>query len=97
MSLGFRLEQYTLKHPQAVLRVQARVDGDIDEILIFRGFSSSLVRPTAFDPDVPVIPDGAEIETIDILAGPYNPDQPRYLHQGLSWGEMQGFLEAAGL
>ena len=97
MSLGFRLEQYTLKHSQAVLRVQARVDGDMDEILIFRGFSSSLVRPTAFDPDVPVIPDGAEIETIDILAGPYNPDQPRYLHQRLSWGEMQGFLEAAGL
>lgn len=94
---GLRLEQYTLRHPQAVLRVVARVAGEMDEILIFRGFSSSLVRPTAFDPDVPVLPENATIEAIDILAGPYNPDQPRYLHQGLSWEAMQGFLEAAGL
>lgn len=97
MSPSFRLEQYTLRHPQAVLRVLARVDGEADEILIFRGFSSSLVRPTAFDPDVPVLPESAEIDAIDILAGPYNPEQPRYLHQGLSWTEMQVFLEAAGL
>jgi hypothetical protein len=97
MAPGFRLEQYTLRHPQAVLRVQARVTGEMDEILIFRGFSSSLVRPTAFDPDVPVLPEDATIDSIDILAGPYNPDQPRYLHQGLSWEEMQGFLEAAGV
>ncbi len=97
MDSGFRLEQYTLRHPQAVLRVVARVAGEMDEILIFRGFSSSLVRPTAFDPDVPVLPEDATIDSIDILAGPYNPDQPRYLHQGLSWQEMQGFLEAAGL
>lgn len=97
MTPGFRLEQYTLRYPQAVLRVAARVAGEPDEILIFRGFSSSLVRPTAFDPDVPVLPDDAAIETIDILAGPYNPDQPRYLHRGLSWDEMLSFLEAAGV
>lgn len=97
MSPSLRLEQYTLRHPQAVLRVQARIGEEADEILIFRGFSSSLVRPTAFDPEVPVLPEGAKIETIDILAGPYNPDQPRYLHQELSWDEMQTFLATAGL
>lgn len=97
MTPGFRLEQYTLRHPQAVLRVVATVAGEADEVLIFRGFSSSLVRPTAFDPDVPVLPPDAAIETIDILAGPYNPDQPRYLHRGLSWEDMQGFLASAGL
>lgn len=97
MSPGYRLEQYTLKYPQAVLVVAATVAGEKDEVVIFRGFSSSLVRPTASDPDVPVLPAEAEIQAIDILAGPYNPDQPQYLHRGLSWAEMQGFLDAAGV
>jgi hypothetical protein len=97
MTPGFRLEQYTLQHPNAVLLVRAVVEGENDEILIFRGFSSSLVRPTAFDPDVPVLPDTAEIQAIDICQGPYNPEQPRYIHQGLSWLEMATFLTNAGL
>lgn len=98
MTPGFRLEQYTLQHPNAVLLVRAVVDGENnDEIIIFRGFSSSLVNPTAFDPDVPVLPDTAEIQTIDICQGPYTPDQPRYIHQGLSWPEMAVFLTNAGL
>ena len=48
----FRLEQYTLKHPQEVLLVKAEVNGELDELMVFKGFSSSLVRSTAFDPDV---------------------------------------------
>ncbi len=47
-----RLEQYTVKRPQEVLLVTVEVDGERDEVAIFRGFSSSLMRPTAFDPDV---------------------------------------------
>lgn len=92
-----RLEQYTLRHPQEVLLAQALVDGEPDQVVIFRGFSSSLMRPTAFDPDVPVLPETATIQTIDRLQGPYTPDQPRYLQQGLTWAEMAERLAELGL
>ena len=87
LSIEKQLEQYTLQNPQEVLLVTAEVDGELDEILIFRGFSSSLVRPTAPDPDVPVLPDDAVIAKIDRLAGPYQPDNPTYLERQLSWAE----------
>lgn len=92
MLAGERLEQYSLRHPQEVLLVQAQIDGEADQIVIFKGFSSSLTRPTASDPDVPVLPAHATIETIDRLAGPYNPAQPEYLQQGLSWQDFQKLL-----
>ena len=43
------------------------------ELLIFRGFSSSVTHPTAFDPDRPALPEGAVIETAELLSGPLNP------------------------
>lgn len=92
-----RLEQYTIKRPQEVLLVSATVDGEEDEITIFKGFSSSLMRPTAFDPDVPVLPDDAVIEKIDRLVSPYTPDNPQYIEQGLTWETMQPHLEAVGV
>ncbi|MBO9997843.1 MAG: hypothetical protein J7641_02360 [Cyanobacteria bacterium SID2] len=91
-----RLERYTLKRPQEVLLVCATVDGEDDEIVIFKGFSSSLMRPTAFDPDVSVLPDDATIEKIDRLASPYTPENPQYIEQGLTWETMQPYLEAVG-
>jgi hypothetical protein len=97
LSPGRRLEQYTLQHPQEVLLVRAHVAGQADEILIFRGFSSSLVRPTASDPDVPMLPEDADIQSIDILKGPYSPAEPQYLQQALSWPQMLSLLEAAGV
>ncbi|MEA5447018.1 hypothetical protein VB780_00445 [Leptolyngbya sp. CCNP1308] len=97
MTPGFRLEQYTLKLPQVVLLVQAIIDGKADEVLIFRGFSSSLMHPTAADPEVPVLPENAEIEAIDIMVGPYNPAAPQYLHRGLAWADMLPLLENAGV
>ncbi|HIK45791.1 MAG TPA: hypothetical protein IGR64_13040 [Leptolyngbyaceae cyanobacterium M65_K2018_010] len=97
MTPGFRLEQYTLKRPKEVLLVRALVAGEADEVVIFRGFSSSLVRPTAFDPDVPVLPEGADIQSIDILEGPYTPEHPRYLQSGLSWPQMVSVLESVGV
>jgi hypothetical protein len=96
-SKGYRLEQYTLKRPQEVLQVRAIVTGEEDEVVIFRGFSSSLVRPTAADPDVPVLPEDAEIQSIDRLEGPYNPANPTYLQQGLSWDDMLALLSAVGV
>ncbi|MGF1567154.1 MAG: hypothetical protein ACFCVD_03615 [Nodosilinea sp.] len=94
---GLRLEQYTLRQANIVLLVQARIAGEEDEVIIFRGFSSSLGRPTAFDPDVPVLPATAEILTIDILASPYSPENPRYLQRGLSWADFQPLLTEVGL
>ncbi|MEM6425858.1 MAG: hypothetical protein AAGF66_11905 [Cyanobacteria bacterium P01_H01_bin.119] len=86
---GQQLEQYSLRYPQEVLRVTAEIDGETDEILIFRGFSSSLVRSTAADPDVAVLPATAKIISIDRLQGPYNPDTPQYLEQALTWSDFQ--------
>jgi len=51
-------EQYTAKRSHEVLIVTVQIEGESDQIAIFKG-SSSLMRPTAFDPEVPVLPDKA--------------------------------------
>ena len=96
MNIGSRLEQYTVKRPQEVLIVTAEIDGEMDEIAIYKGFSSSLVRPTAFDPDVPILPESANILAIDRLVGPLNPTKPEYIQQGLTWETIQPLLEEVG-
>jgi len=88
-----QLEQYTIQHPTEVLLITARVEGEVDEIMIFRGFSSSLVKSTSFDPDIPVLPDNAEILEIARLASPYNPNCPQYLEKKISW---QTFAQRLG-
>ena len=96
-SMGRRLEQYTIKRPQEVLIVTAEIDGEEDQIAIFKGFSSSLMRPTSSDPDVPVLPPDAKIVTIERVASPYNPDAPRYLQKGLTSETMQQLLSEVGV
>lgn len=96
-SIEKRLEQYTLKRSQEVLLIKAEIDGELDEIAIFKGYSSSLMRPTAFDPDIPVLPDRAKIISIDRLLSPYNPDAPRYIQQGLTWETIQQLLSESGI
>lgn len=96
-SVGKRLEQYTAKRSYEVLLVTVEIQGELDQIAIFKGFSSSLMRPTAFDPEVPVLPDEAKILTIDRVASPYNPQSPRYIQQGLSWETIQPLLLEAGV
>ncbi len=96
-TIARRLEQYTVKRPTEVLIVKLESEGQFDEIAIFKGFSSSLVRSTAFDPEIPVLPEGAKIISVDRLAGPYNPNNPRYLQQGLSWETMQSLLLEVGI
>lgn len=97
LSAGYRLEKYTLKRPQEVLIVQAEIEGEPDQVMIFKGFSSSLMRPTAYNPDIPVLPESAKILTIDRLQGPYTPESPNYLAQGLTWESFQPLLEAVGV
>ena len=96
-SKGLRLEAYTMQYPQEVLLVTIEVEGILDEVAIFKGFSSSLMCPTAFDPEVPIIPEEAEIQTIDRLHSPYNPNTPRYIDRALSWDVFEPLLVQAGL
>jgi hypothetical protein len=96
-SIGKRLEQYTAKRTKEVLIVTVEIADEEDTIAIFKGFSSSLMRPTAFDTDVPVLPDGANILNIDRVASPYNPEAPRYIQQGISWEAMEVLLSEVGV
>jgi hypothetical protein len=89
---GQKLEKYSSQHPQEVLLIKLKLDEECDEVMIFKGFSSSLMRSTAFDPDVSVISDRAEILTIDRLVAPYKPNQPNYIQQGITWQEFQDYL-----
>ena len=97
MTKILRLEQYTERRRQEVLLVTAEIAGEPDQIAIFRGFSSSLMRSTAFDPDVPVLPETATIVSIDRLHGPLDPSHPQYLQQGLTWETIQPLLAEAGV
>lgn len=96
-SVAQRLEQYTTKRSQEVLLVTVDIDGEQDQIAIFKGFSSSLMRPTAYDPDIPVLSDRAKIISIDRVASPYDPQSPRYIQQGLTWETMQPLLSEVGV
>lgn len=96
-SASKRLEQYTRVRSHEVLLVSVELAGELDQIAIFKGFSSSLMRPTAFDPDVPVLSDQAKIISIDRVASPYNPQLPRYIQQGLTWETIQPLLLEVGV
>jgi hypothetical protein len=97
VSVGFRLEQYTVQFPREVLLVDIKVKDQPDQIAIFKGFSSSLMCPTAFDAEVPMIPPEAEICGIDRLQAPYNPNSPRYIQRNISWEDFVELLEKEGL
>lgn len=83
-SLEQRLEAYSRLHPQEVLVVSVEIEGKEDLITVFKGFSSSLMYPTAFDPDVPILPDSAIVLRVDRVASPYNPEHPVYIEENVS-------------
>lgn len=87
------LEQYTRQRPQEVLIVTAQIGENQEEVMIFRGFSSSLTSSTASDPDVSLLPPTVTFVKIDRLAAPYNPGDPVYLQRDLSWAEMTTLLK----
>lgn len=96
--LSWRLEKYSEIHPDEVLMIELKTNsGEEDIVLIYNGFSSSLVKPTIYDLDIPVIEQNAEIISIDRLTSPYNPDQPQYIQQGLSLSEMEQLLHKSNL
>ncbi len=78
------LEAISRDRPDRVLRLRGElpVDGEVREpfeLLIFRGFSSSVSHPTGFDPDVPALPEGSTIRGAELLAGPLNPADEQLL------------------
>ena len=92
-SPGSRLEKYTLQRKSEVLMVELQTaSGEEDIVTVYAGFSSSLMRSTAFDPDVPIIAADSQIISIDRLASPYNQDNPQYIASGLTWTEMEHIL-----
>ncbi|MGK7911994.1 MAG: hypothetical protein AB4050_11025 [Synechococcus sp.] len=82
-----QLEAYTVDRPNEVLLIEATVEGDADEIVVFRGYSSSTVRPTAADLNVPILPQDGEIVSISRLKAPYNPQSPQVIEAGIAWDE----------
>ncbi|MGD1936147.1 MAG: hypothetical protein ACFCA4_01125 [Cyanophyceae cyanobacterium] len=83
MTVEKQLEAYSDRHRDEVLLVHATIDGEADTIMIFRGFSSSLSRATAYDPDVPVLPESATIQTIDRVKSPYIPEFPQFIERDI--------------
>ena len=78
------LEAISRDRPNRVLRIRGTVQSsegaeEALEVLIFRGFSSCTTHPTDFDPDQSVLPDGAALETAELLRGPLNPQQEERL------------------
>ena len=85
------LETISRDRPDRVLRLTGELPspeasalgadrpGEPFELLIFRGFSSSLSHPTGFDPDQPALPATAKIEAAELLAGPLNPSKEQRL------------------
>jgi len=96
-SIEKRLEKYTLQHPQQVLLLTTETEGQEDQILIFKGFSSSLTGATSFDPDQPILSPSTTIKKIDILSSPYNPNSPHYLQQSLTPEQIEHLLINSGI
>lgn len=89
-SLLQRLEQISRERPDRVLRLSGQLPLALDppdetsawepfELLIFRGFSSSVTHPTAYDPDQSALPPGAVLGSADLLAGPLDPSNEQVL------------------
>lgn len=78
------LEAISRTRPDRVLRLRGELAGESGELepfelLIFRGFSSSVSHPTSFDPDQPALPASASVATAELLAAPLNPAAERQL------------------
>ncbi len=100
------LEAISRERPDRVLRLRGEVpvEGDGNpsaggaarepfELLIFRGFSSSVSHPTGFDPDVPALPEGSTISAAELLVGPLNPAAE---HRLAGPEPVEGFRTPAG-
>ncbi|KAF7044171.1 hypothetical protein CFC21_053433 [Triticum aestivum] len=88
-----RLETYSEGARDVALLVTAAVDGELESVLVFKGFSSSLSGRTAPDPAMSVLPERAVIQSVDVVKGPFDPDNIEYLEKDLSWEEFKSRLQ----
>ena len=85
VALLAELEAISRCRSDRVLRLRGALPAEIGagwepfELLIFRGFSSSVSHPTAFDPDQPALAESAQITAAELLQGPLNPAQETLL------------------
>ena len=92
------MEEYTIKRKSEVLIVDLTTPAEeSDTVMIFNGFSSSLVHPTAYDPNIPVIAPDSQIKAIARVKSPYNPSNPEYIETGLTPAEMEQILDSMNL
>ena len=77
------LEDISRHCPDRALRIRgnlpAQAGQEAFELVIFRGFSSSLTHPTAFDPDSPVLPAGSALDGAELLQAPLRPGSEQVL------------------
>lgn len=60
--------------------------------LLSQGFSSSLSGITATDPSMSVLPERAIIQSIDVVKGPFDPNNIEYLEKGVQWNDFKNRL-----
>ncbi|KAK1439380.1 hypothetical protein QVD17_05197 [Tagetes erecta] len=77
------LEFYTQLVKEEALLVNALVDDQQVQLLIFKGFSSSLSSGTCFDPTKSILPARAVIQSIDRVKGPFDPSNIDYIEKNL--------------
>lgn len=96
--ISLRLEEYTTKRKTEVLIVDLITPTkEADTVMIYNGFSSSLVQPTAYNPDIPVIAADAQITAIARVRSPYNPSNPEYIAKGITLEAMEKILAQLNL
>jgi len=73
-SLLAQLEALSRERPDRVLRLQGRMPcGEMFELLIYRGFSSSTTHATAYDPDQSALAEGSAMTSATLLEAPLKP------------------------
>ncbi|KAG8062338.1 hypothetical protein GUJ93_ZPchr0003g16535 [Zizania palustris] len=84
-----RLERYSEGARDQALLVKATVDDELEVVLVFKGFSSRLSGRTAADPAMSVLPERAIIQTVDVVRGPFDPNNIEYLEKDLPWEDFR--------
>ncbi|WJX16774.1 hypothetical protein P8452_06763 [Trifolium repens] len=84
-----KLEFYSQSARGEALIVHALVDQNEVEVLIFKGFSSSLSYGTSPDPTRSILPARAVITSIDRIKGPFDPANIEYLQKDVPWEEFK--------
>lgn len=87
-----RLEAYSEGVRGQALLVNAAVDGELEVVLVFKGFSSSLSGRTAPDPAMSVLPERAVIQSVDVVEGPFDPSNIEYIEKDVPWEEFKSRL-----